>query len=158
MPILRRAVEFGGAAAILSIGAKALGRHEQTRHEHKLQLQQQQQQPWSTPNSSYRHQPYCDGRCGERCNGVGSNYQHQPHCDGTCGGRCNGVGSAARYVSPQPPPPPQQYLEQQGQNQALSGARGGPAVGGDYDAVLPSYEYQSPRGGEASLKARDGKS
>src|SRR5271163_123342 len=54
MPLLKTAVQLGGAAALLNAGAKALDRHEKTRYEHDLQLQQQQQMQQQAPIPSCR--------------------------------------------------------------------------------------------------------
>jgi hypothetical protein len=178
MPLLKTAVQLGGAAALLNAGAKALDRHEKTRHEHEIQLQQQQQMmqqaqsqaaglqaPKShsrsaSPGAFYQHQPYCNGSCGERCNGP-SGYQHQPYCNGTCEGRCNGGSNVQREraTTPQSQQQQHQYLNPHGQTQDPFGSQRtiGVVESGNVGATPPSYEYESVHGGEVSGAARDTK-
>jgi hypothetical protein len=178
MPLLRTAIQLGGAAALLNVGTKALDRHEKTRYEHDLQLRQQQQMmqqaqsqaaglqaPKShsrsaSPGSCYQHQPYCNGSCGEQCNGP-SGYQHQPYCNGTCEGRCNGASNVqrGRAITPQPPHQQQPYLNPYDQTQNLFESQGtiGMVESGNVGATPPSYEYESVHAGEVSGAVRDTK-
>ena len=176
MPLLRTAIQLGGAAALLNAGTKALDRHEKTRHEHDIQLLQQQQMQQqaqfqaagqqapnshsrsASPGAFYQHQPYCNGSCGERCNGL-SGYQHQSYCNGTCEGRCNGASNAQHGRAITPQRPQQQYFNPQGQSLDPFGSQGaiGTVESGDVGATPPSYEYESVHGREVSKTAGDTK-
>jgi hypothetical protein len=155
MPLLKTAVQFAGAAALLNVGAKAFDRHEKIRAGNTAQLLQQQ----ASAGAPYGHQPYCNGACGDQCKGVGS-CQHQPSCNGMCGGRCNGInhgqsfgrGSSMSRASPQ-----QRHLDSGGQGQSPYGSQRTIGVGDrdDVNATPPPYEYGSPYGGDSSGKTRD---
>jgi coproporphyrinogen III oxidase-like Fe-S oxidoreductase len=72
MGLIKTAIQFGGAYALLNAGSKAFDKHEKTR----LENQREQQAPYQTMNfvapqarsHAYTHQPYCNGQCGYCCN------------------------------------------------------------------------------------------
>src|ERR1700722_11262671 len=139
MPLLKTAVKLGGAAALLNAGAKALDRHEKTRHEHDLQLQQQQQMQQQAQSQAAGLQA---PKSHSRSASPGAFYQHQSYCNGSCEGRCNGAGNVqrGRAITPQQQ---QQYLNPHDQTQDPFGSQRaiGAVESGNVGATPPVYEY-----------------
>ena len=80
--------------------ARKVAHSKQVKDQHRVQQQQQHDLA-----SGYRHQSFCNGQCGGRCNGAPTS-AHQPFCSGQCGGQCM---SASRGVSPTPSGSAQDY-------------------------------------------------
>ena len=96
---IKTLIEVGGLLGAAGIGANALSKHEANKTQ-QMQAEQQQQQYHQKPQyqQQQQQQQQAPPQYSQRAITDGGVYQHQAYCNGQCGQQCNGQSLSTQVL------------------------------------------------------------